>query len=404
MTWQSPWAWAGLFVLAVPLLIHLFTRHTARVQPFPALRFFDSTLLRPVRRTRIQDLLLLLVRMAVLAAAVAALAQPYFPAAGTRAEATLARVIIVDSSASMLRDSAVFARAREAAQASVAEATVSRVVVSNEAARAIDGAAAWLATRPGTREIVILSDFQYGEFAATDFARIPDAIGIRLRRIDPDSVAGASGARPLSLLAAANTDSGAETPQSRVDAVRAVQLLAGATQTQLANATLEAALTTHASLHPDTARPVAIVFPDYEERTRLLEQAAAPNQPWQGDLLASIAADTTITRIARAESDGRNTLLLFTDASPGTLAAAKLVSAVLYATAQQPPADEQETETLDDATLASWERTAVAGDVTTADASHGRWFWLIALLLLGLESWLRRQKKLAAEVQHARAA
>src|SRR5205807_1608529 len=105
MIWLNPWAWAGLVMVALPVAIHLLGRGHARVYKFPTLRFLDASRLMPTRRTRVRDLLLLVVRVAILASAVGALAQPLLLTDG-RARALdrgLARAIVVDTSASMSR-------------------------------------------------------------------------------------------------------------------------------------------------------------------------------------------------------------------------------------------------------------------------------------------------------------
>src|SRR5262245_42344857 len=105
MIWQNPWAWLGLLSVALPVLIHLLARRSARVQPFPTLRFLQNSRLLPTRRTRLQDVLLLCLRVAILSVAAGALAQPLFLAAHRERNSSrsLARAVIVDTSTSMLR-------------------------------------------------------------------------------------------------------------------------------------------------------------------------------------------------------------------------------------------------------------------------------------------------------------
>src|SRR3954462_1104830 len=107
MIWQNPWAWAGIATVALPILIHLLGRDRAPRHSFPTLRFLETAELLPTRRMRVHDRLLLAVRIAVLVAAAAALAQPLFLLGGrSRAlDQRVARAIIVDTSASMQRTS-----------------------------------------------------------------------------------------------------------------------------------------------------------------------------------------------------------------------------------------------------------------------------------------------------------
>src|SRR4051812_29246552 len=102
MIWQNPWAWLGMSTLALPILIHLLGRGRARVLRFPTLRFVDAARPKPLRRTRIHDPWLLVVRLGVLLAAVVALAQPFVKTRHRlRASAdALAMVVVVDTSAS----------------------------------------------------------------------------------------------------------------------------------------------------------------------------------------------------------------------------------------------------------------------------------------------------------------
>ena len=108
MSWQAPWVWLGAVTVALPILIHLLGRGKARRLPFPSLRFFGATRPLPTSRTRLHDLLLLALRVAILVAAVAALAQPLLLTAHRRSgfDSSLARAVIVDTSASMQRKTA----------------------------------------------------------------------------------------------------------------------------------------------------------------------------------------------------------------------------------------------------------------------------------------------------------
>jgi hypothetical protein len=81
MTWLVPAAFAGLGLLLLPVLAHLLGRDEPRRTVVPTLRFLDTTRAAPVRRTRLHDVPLLLLRLLVLLVAVLALARPTRPAA-----------------------------------------------------------------------------------------------------------------------------------------------------------------------------------------------------------------------------------------------------------------------------------------------------------------------------------
>ncbi|HQX81486.1 MAG TPA: BatA domain-containing protein, partial [Vicinamibacterales bacterium] len=122
---MAPWAFAGLVAVAAPVLVHWLARQQADRLAFPTLQFLVRTPPVSVRRHRLRDLPLLLVRVLIVVSAVAALAQPVWvrPAAPA---ARPARAIVVDTSASLgraLADGRVGRDvAREAAAAFAAEA------------------------------------------------------------------------------------------------------------------------------------------------------------------------------------------------------------------------------------------------------------------------------------------
>ena len=76
MTWLNPIALVGLLAVAVQILVHLFGRRVAKRQRFPSLRLLHLASTTPVTRSQPSDLLLLLVRCAIVVAAALALAQP----------------------------------------------------------------------------------------------------------------------------------------------------------------------------------------------------------------------------------------------------------------------------------------------------------------------------------------
>ena len=59
------------------------------------------------------------------------------------------------------------------------------------------------------------------------------------------------------------------------------------------------------------------------------------------------------------------------------------------------PVTEMEPTTVPDDVLRSWQREpdASAAHISTDGASDGRWLWIVALVLLGLETWLRRARR-----------
>ena len=67
----------GLAALAIPLAVHLLMKQRARVVSISTLRFLVAADQRLARRNRLREILLLLLRMAALAALALALSRPY---------------------------------------------------------------------------------------------------------------------------------------------------------------------------------------------------------------------------------------------------------------------------------------------------------------------------------------
>jgi hypothetical protein len=131
---------------------------------------------------------------------------------------------------------------------------------------------------------------------------------------------------------------------------------------------------------------------------RLLEDDALSQAsilaPGDRGRVASTDTWTTLARnhdgapLLRAAASGSQ-LLLDVAASPDTLLAALVVRAVLTARLDTSGYSEHEVARVDLSAL-----TRPPGPVTrdawrTADSSDARWAWLLALILLGVEQWLR---------------
>src|SRR3954469_11346046 len=104
MGFVAPLILVGLGALAIPVLIHLIQRERKRVVEFPSLMFLRRIPYQSVRRRRIRDWTLLLMRLAALALVVMAFARPFFRRSTLAAAAqngAREAVILVDSSYSM---------------------------------------------------------------------------------------------------------------------------------------------------------------------------------------------------------------------------------------------------------------------------------------------------------------
>lgn len=404
MRWQNPWAWLGLLTLALPILIHLFSRRRARVEPFPSLRFLDVSRLLPTRRTQISDLPLLLIRLAVLAAAVAALAQPLLRAEQRTGavDELLARVVILDTSA--LTDDAM--AADNAARAP--DATM--VLSTNRPAMALPGAVEWLRTQPGRGEILVVSHFPSGSLDSIDIAAIPADFGVSLRRAPV--AARDSGVPDLRRGLRWET-------RASVDIAEAVRF---AVRAQSASTLLAPPL--------DRTARVVVASPDADSLRVWVSSARALSEPWMGDVVFDVRSDstlalaspshgsvtdTTVTTpfvVARRMSNGTPLvlaasipgdgetprLLLISRAPAEHLATSALLLAVSRALAPAgASAAVDDVRRIDDEQLRGWERApSPRSTPSTVDAStdsgpsDGRWVWLLVLALLAVETIVRR--------------
>ena len=188
MAWFNAAALAGLALLAIPVLVHLLLRHRARRVPFPSLRFVRTSRTAAARLRAPSDLLLLVLRLAIIAIAVVALAQPLLitPARLAAWNTRIARAILLDRSESMKPLAAAGQRAAAAEARSATSAFhVDITIVPADLRRAV---AMLRSAPPGRREIVVVSDFQVGMLAAADLRDVPAEIGLRFVQVgDPVS-------------------------------------------------------------------------------------------------------------------------------------------------------------------------------------------------------------------------
>ncbi len=87
----------------IPLLIHLFSRRRRKVVEFSSLRHLKAMQRRQVRRLKIRQLLLLIIRTLIILAVVIAFARPTLKDGNVGKHASVSAVIIFDNTASMNR-------------------------------------------------------------------------------------------------------------------------------------------------------------------------------------------------------------------------------------------------------------------------------------------------------------
>ena len=403
MRFLNPIAWIGLAALVAPMIAHLLARRPARRQPFPTLRFVPTSALNPVRTDRLSDLGLLALRCAVIAAAVAALAQPVWRwrAADRIGQPPLARALIVDASASMLRPASAgntaLDEARRLAATIAKESATSRIAETRTPADAIESAVSWLDTQGGRREIFVISDFQPAAIARSDADRIPSAIGTRFVQIPVSS---------------------SPVPQS--DARGGLTLLAGKSENAGAEAARQAAAAVGGGATEQINRPVAVVFPGHEGRDAILKSSQPIDEPWMFDVLNAVVSDPIVLAAlavdgqdasavvtAVRQADGDRLRLVIAPAVPvHSVAAAAVIAAITRTASAEVPRDEADPSVRSADELRAWQRDAPPASESTPvtdDAPKHRYLWIVVLALLGVEQLVRRARRLP-ETEHVRAA
>lgn len=104
MTFATPLFLLAALAAAIPVVLHLMNRRRAVEMPFSTLRFLRVSVQKTRRKKRIQDILLMLLRAAVLLLVAAGLARPTLTGLGSFwGGANSAVVIVLDNSTSMGR-------------------------------------------------------------------------------------------------------------------------------------------------------------------------------------------------------------------------------------------------------------------------------------------------------------
>jgi len=382
--WLAPLALAGLAAVALPLLVHWLARHEAARRVFPTVRFLPRTPPTSVRRHRLTDLALLALRIAIVAAAAAALAQPALvtpPAPGGRP----AQAVVIDSSASMLRTLADGRTGASAADAALAALDVQpgddAVVIRTADLR--DGvvqAGAWLRTQPRVGEVTVISDFQVGALVEADLDALPVTAGRRFVRVRVHGAAAAEAAARAVVSSEAISDE------------------------------IASELTTPT---------IVIAFEGAPEFADLQATATPITTPAMYNIARRVDPEMTSGVFSGALVDSEKTpdviseLIVLSTLPPDSVEAAALIARALRVAAESPvPLAEREPDVLAAEVIDAWQRDPRPGDVPRSGepAPFGRWLWALVLVLLAVETWVRRTRPTAIvptrteEDAHARVA
>jgi hypothetical protein len=434
--WLYPAALAGLAAIAGPVLVHLLRRQRAALVLFPSLRFLESSRTAAVRLRLPSDLLLLAIRVAIVAAAALALAQPILRTeARERAwSARTVRAIVVDASASMSP------AATAANEAAAAEASGSADAVTIDAPDLLAGVKQAIqrldSMPPGRRELVVISDFRLGSLDGSVLAGVPSHVGIRfvtMGKAVPQAtytgaLMGGPGLNPRQQTVTLTTSATSVAVREGGSIQGGLRLLAPPREHPAVDRLLRAVARAGAPA-PSADEPLAIVFPgidappsspmtarwmlrtiagmrEHLRRTLNLDSLSTfePATDGRGVVIARSPVGAPIISAAAAG----NELVLSVQTTPGEFSSAAIVRAALMARVDAERPLEHEVARVPPEQLAAWTRAPGApppGQWRHAVPGDARYFWAAALILLAIESAARRARRVPVEAaEEARAA
>jgi Aerotolerance regulator N-terminal len=443
--WVNPAALAGLAAVAAPVLVHLLRRQRAVRVAFPSLRFLTPSTAAAVRMRSPAEPWLLLIRVAILAAAAMAWAQPIVITDATRQrrERDIARAVVVDARASA---ASTARQAREAASAEQGGPVWVSEISTDDLRAGVHEAVRRLNDAPAARrEIVVVSGFQHGVLDAADVARIPTDVGVRFAAVR-GPVGSEERAQPFSGVSTFGTPGVAATKQT-------VELLAARTAVVITPDERAAPMPrvfAAPDSHADAERALRIVAKAGAPATSasralgilfsggsLPAEVSSPRADWMIRALIAMRRDPVLREAAERPGDGDRSQLLpdapwvpvahdgsgrivvaiaalghelvaRVAARPSDYLAVAAIHALLVATSEPPSWIDREVQRIPEAQLQAWTRPpgpVPAGRWRTSGPGDARWCWALVLVLLGLETIVgrRRHHGLSSE-ESARAA
>ena len=444
MIWLNPAAWIGLLALAGPIVIHILVQRKAERLPFPSLRFLQQGRLASIRRHVLEDVPLLAIRAAIVAAAVGALAGPLIVSRAQRQawNARVVRAIVVQGVDG--------ARGLQASD----RPFLSQIFETPAVADAIPRAVAWLENAPpARRELLIVGPLALGSISADDLAAIPPGIGVRFEQsgglpaersiaggrvlalerdpsvhtLEREGFSRAVGAGAV-VVQQQVTLNGARTSVQETGAAAGsgpfpVNVVCSTDARPMVDAAI-AAVRSQRVWAPAANRRGRLVLLDPPIDPAAVVDGGAVLEPWLADAVASIARDRDL-QAAGAQTptglsdprfaappwqplllamDGRPlavagassaSLVVVSGATPSSLVTPLLLRAMANVLGGPPDLRQAEVLAIPNAQLRAWSRPA--SPVTTprvdrVERDDRRWLWILVLVLLALESWVRRAK------------
>ena len=204
---------------AVPLWLHLSRRRKYTEMRVGTLRFLDEALRERRRKSRFEEIALLILRMAALAMLAFVFARPFFPRAERVMEKEAETIVLLDASGSVTRAMAVEARAEaESAMRGAGASKIRLAQFSDDvqpldspadflpragAPTRLDAALAWaldhFAAGSGAGKVVVISHFAADGLPSQPPRVWPPQIAVELIALKPPSVDNAA-VRRVSLL------------------------------------------------------------------------------------------------------------------------------------------------------------------------------------------------------------
>jgi len=162
MSFLYPLFLAGIAAVGLPIVLHMIRRHTRKRVTFSSLMFLRTTIPRFKNRSRIENLLLLILRCVILCLLSFGFSRPFFPREAAESRMRLGRriVLLIDTSASMRR-AGMWDQAISEAQSVLKGARLpDRVCVMSFAAstQTLMGFEQWGALEPGRRASIAIEE------------------------------------------------------------------------------------------------------------------------------------------------------------------------------------------------------------------------------------------------------
>lgn len=348
VAWLLPSAlWLGALAV-VPLAVHLLARQRHRPLQFPTLRFIDAAAAPSRRRWHVRELVLLAVRIATVLLIAAALAGPVLVTASRQArwDGAVARAVVTVPA--LAQDPAV------AAAGSRGDGDAVRTFVDPDLHQGLADAAAWLEAHARIRrEIVVVAPLSRGSLTPAAVRAVPADIGVRVQR---------AGAAP----AGARERERVQLEGDTLWRVREMVTLGDASTTVR-----------------EQAR-VAATDPALVVRNGPGEQAAA-----DAARRAVLRRGMVVPALGGSPSEtGRPTPPVTAPWTGDVQALAQFVDAPLMAT----DGGAEEPQPMTDTDLHGLSRPAAPrGHAAPIDQRDRRAVWALVLVLLAVETWLRRR-------------